>query len=101
MCSLPAIGSGRGFVDLALTTISHVSSKFNEILFVSVHFSILSTSTGAESLIFHWSTNSHIICKFMTGMLLSGPLTVRSFIIKENKNGPRTVPCGTPLFMST
>ena len=31
----------------------------------------------------------------LTSMLLFGSLTVRSFIIKENKNGPRTVPCGT------
>ena len=46
--STPTIGCGGGFADLPLTIVSHVSVRFNDILFASVHFSTFPTSADAE-----------------------------------------------------
>ena len=97
---MPLMGPGGGLEVPPLKSISHVFDKFKVILFLVAQFSMCFTSSIEESLFDLTGALIVISSANLINLLVSGCLGFISSTIRE-RNGPMTVPCGTPLLILT
>ena len=96
---MPFMGPGGGLEVPPLKSISHVFDKFKVILFLAAQFSMCFTSSIEESLFDLTGALTVISSANLINLLISGCLGFISPTIGEKRNGPMTVPCGTPLLI--
>ena len=92
--------SGNGFVVLPRTTISQVLDMLRVILLSLSHPLIFLTSLAAESPVVFTGALTVKSSANLVKRLLLGSSRLISLTMSENKEGPMTVPYGTPLLIS-